>query len=168
MQGNSLQRLYVDELKDLYSAETQVLKALPQFAKAANAPDLRGAFEKQERETHEHIARLERLLDDMNESTSGDKCVGMEGVLEETTRLMKKRHDPKSLDAGLIAKAQHVEHYEIAGYGTARAWAERLGMPKQAEMLGKNLDEAFATDRNLTQLATRSINDSAAKQPAEA
>jgi ferritin-like metal-binding protein YciE len=166
MKGNSLQQLYIDELKDLYSAESQILKALPQMAKAATANDLRGAFEKHERQTREHIARLERMLKDMDQNTIGDKCVGMEGVIEETSRVMKKQHDPKSLDAALIAKAQHVEHYEIAGYGTCRAWAERLGLDQQADTLRLTLDEAAETDRMFTQLAERSINDKAAQQPA--
>src|ERR1700731_2052672 len=114
MQENSLKKLYVEELKDLYSAETQLLKAIPKMAKAATSDELRKGFENHLRQTEEHVRRLETICREMGENPKGKKCVGMEGLIKEGKELIEE--DPAELDAGLISKAQHVEHYEIAGY----------------------------------------------------
>ena len=158
MASNTLAELYVEELKDLYSAEKQILKALPKLVKAANHDELKQAFEIHLRQTEAHVDRLERVLNELGESPKGRKCRGMEGVLEEGAELIGEDPDPSVLDAGLIAKAQHVEHYEMAGYGSACAWARLLGYNDQAALLGQALDEEKNTDALLTDLANQSIN----------
>ncbi len=155
---DSLQELYVDELKDLYSAENQILKALPRMAKAASHAELRDAFTRHEEQTRGHVQRLERIFEDLGKSPKGKKCVGMEGIIEEGKELMKEKPEPDVLDAGLIAKAQHVEHYEMAGYGTARTWAQRLGQTEHARLLEQTLREEEKTDRQLTELAESLVN----------
>jgi ferritin-like metal-binding protein YciE len=127
MELETLRALYVDELKDLYSAEGQILKALPRMIKAASSRELQKAFTEHERVTRKQVQRLERIFTDLDESPRGKKCHGMEGLLEEGKELISEKPQPDVLDAGLISKAQHVEHYEIAGYGTVRAWAQKLG-----------------------------------------
>ena len=159
----NLQDLYVDELKDLYNAENQILKALPKMAKAASHSELREAFTKHQQQTRKHVERLEQIFKDFDKSPKGKKCVGMEGLIEEGSELIKEKPDPDVLDAGLISKAQHVEHYEIAGYGTVRTWAEKLGHSKHAQLLQKTLNEEEETDRLLTELAESSINIEAAE-----
>ena len=166
MELNTLTELYVDELKDLYSAETQILKALPKMAKAASHPELQRAFQRHLRETERQVQRLERIFRELGESPRGKKCVGMEGLIEEGQELIKERPDPDVLDAGLIGKAQHVEHYEMAGYGTVRTYAQQLGRTRDAELLQQTLDEEKATDELLTQLAESSINIEA-EEPGE-
>jgi ferritin-like metal-binding protein YciE len=158
MELESLLELYIDELKDLYSAENQILKALPRMAKAATHPQLKKAFQKHERQTAEHAKRLERICKELGVSPKGKKCHGMEGLLEEGKELISEKPDPDVLDAGLIAKAQHVEHYEMAGYGTVRTWARTLGYENQAQLLQRTLDEEQQTDLDLTGLAESSIN----------
>ena len=158
MQMNSLRELYVEELKDLYSAETQILKALPRMIKAASNSDLKRAFTQHERQTQQHVKRLERIFKLLDESTRGKKCKGMEGLLEEGQELIKERPEPEVLDAGLIAAAQRVEHYEIAGYGTVRTYARQLGEEEQATLLQQTLDEEGETDKLLSSLAESSIN----------
>ena len=158
MQMNSLRELYVEELKDLYSAETQILKALPRMIKAASNSDLQRAFTQHERQTQQHVKRLERIFKMLDESTRGKKCKGMEGLLEEGQELIKERPEPEVLDAGLIAAAQRVEHYEIAGYGTVRTYARQLGEEEQATLLQQTLDEEGETDKLLSSLAESSIN----------
>ena len=153
MELNTLTELYVDQLKDLYSAETQILKALPKMAKAASHPELQRAFQRHQRETERQVQRLERIFRELGESPRGKKCVGMEGLIEEAKELIKEKPDPDVLDAGLIAKAQHVEHYEMAGYGTVRTYARLLGYERQAQLLQETLDEEGETDKLLTQLA---------------
>jgi len=155
---NSLRELYVEELKDLYSAETQILKALPRMIRAASNKDLQRAFTVHERQTQQHVKRLERIFRMLDESTRGKKCKGMEGLLEEGQELIKERPEPEVLDAGLIAAAQRVEHYEIAGYGTVRTYARQLGEEEQANLLQETLDEEGETDKLLTSLAESSIN----------
>jgi ferritin-like metal-binding protein YciE len=162
---DSLQELYVEEIKDLYSAENQILKALPRMIKAASSPDLKKAFAKHERQTREHAKRLERIAKELGEKPTGKKCHGMEGLIEEGKDLMKEKPAPDVLDAGLISAAQHVEHYEMAGYGTVRTWARLLGYERQAQLLQTTLDEEEQTDRELTALAEAFINEEAA-QPA--
>ncbi len=158
MELADLKDLYVDELKDLYSAEQQILKALPKMIKAANHRSLKKAFTLHERQTQQHVKRLERICKQLGEKPTGKKCVGMEGVIKESAELISEKPDPDVLDAGLIAAAQHVEHYEMAGYGTVRTWARALNYDAQADLLQKTLDEEQATDQLLTQLAESSIN----------
>ena len=163
MELESLRALYVDELKDLYSAEGQILKALPRMIKAASSRPLQQALTEHERVTHKQVQRLERIFKDLDESPRGKKCHGMEGLLEEGKELISERPVPDVLDAGLISKAQHVEHYEIAGYGTVRAWAQQLGYGQHVELLQQTLDEEGEADKTLTQLAESSINIEAAR-----
>ncbi|MDF2773830.1 MAG: ferritin-like protein [Geminicoccaceae bacterium] len=155
---NSLQELYVEELKDIYNAEQQILKALPKMAKAASDRQLQRAFTQHEKQTQRQVKRLERIFRELGESPRGKKCKGMEGLIEEGQDLIKERPEPEVLDAGLIAAAQRVEHYEIAAYGTARTYAQQLGMPEQASLLQETLDEEGQTDKLLTALAESSIN----------
>jgi ferritin-like metal-binding protein YciE len=158
MELETLKDLYIDELKDLYSAERQLIKALPKMAKAANDQNLQQAFRTHLKETTQHAARLEQICEELGVSPRGKKCVGMEGLIEEGTELIKEDPDPDVLDAGLISKAQHVEHYEIAGYGTVRTYARQLGFESQAELLQQTLDEEGRTDHLLTDLAESGIN----------
>ncbi len=155
MQMDSLAELYVEELKDLWSAEKQILKALPKMIKAATAPALKKGFAKHARQTQEHVRRLERILKSLDASPRGKKCVGMEGLLKEGADLIKEKPEADVLDAGLISAAQHVEHYEMAGYGTVRTWAKVMGHKDHARMLQQTLDEEGATDKALTKLAER-------------
>jgi ferritin-like metal-binding protein YciE len=155
---DSLQALYVNDLKDLYSAEKQILKALPKMIKAASHEELAATFSEHLRVTERQVERLERIFADLDESPRGKKCVGMEGLIEEAQELLKEKPEPDVLDAGLISKAQHVEHYEIAGYGTVRTYAEQLGLTKHAELLQQTLDEEGEADKRLSALAETSIN----------
>lgn len=158
MELETLRDLYVEELKDLYSAENQILKALPRMIKAATHPQLKRAFAKHERQTREQVKRLERICRELDVSPRGKKCVGMEGLIEEGKDLIKEKPDKDVLDAGLISAAQHVEHYEMAGYGTCRTWARLMGYENQARLLQMTLDEEQQTDLDLTALAESSIN----------
>jgi len=158
MELDTLKDLYVDEIKDLYSAEKQLIKALPKMAKAANDDQLKEAFRTHLRETAQHAARLEQICQELGVSPRGKKCVGMEALIEEGSELIKENPDPEVLDAGLISKAQHVEHYEIAGYGTVRTYARQLGFENQADLLQQTLDEEGKTDHLLTELAEAGIN----------
>jgi ferritin-like metal-binding protein YciE len=167
MELESLRALYVDELKDLYSAENQILKALPRMIKAASNRELRQALTDHERVTRKQVQRLERVFKQLDESARGKKCKGMEGLLEEGKELMAEKPEPDVLDAGLISKAQHVEHYEIAGYGTVRTWAQQLGLDDQAALLQESLDEEIEADKTLTQLAETSVNIDAADESDE-
>ena len=158
MELDTLKDLYVDEIKDLYSAEKQLIKALPKMAKAASDKQLQQAFRTHLRQTAEHAARLEQICKDLGVSTRGKKCVGMEGLIEEGSELIKENPDPDVLDAGLISKAQRVEHYEMAGYGTVRTYARQLGFESHAELLQQTLNEEGQTDHLLTALAESGIN----------
>jgi len=131
---SSLEDLYADELKDVYSAENQIIKALPKMAKKAKSPQLRAAFQEHLAVTRTHVQRIERIAEELGKSPRGKKCVGMEGLLKEGQELMQEEAEPMVLDAGLIAAAQRVEHYEIAVYGTLRAYAETLGYPEAANL----------------------------------
>jgi ferritin-like metal-binding protein YciE len=157
-QENPLQELLVDELKDLYSAENQIIKALPKMAKAASSPELRRAFERHLEETKRQVERLDQIGEALDVRMSGKKCKGMEGLIEEGKEIMSEDLEEDALDAGLIGAAQKVEHYEIAAYGTARAHASMLGLNKIAKLLQQTLDEEGATDKKLTQLAESIIN----------
>jgi ferritin-like metal-binding protein YciE len=163
----TLRDLYVEEIKDLYSAENQILKALPRMIKAATHPQLKKAFTKHEKQTREHVKRLERICKELGEKPTGKKCVGMEGLLEEGKELIKEKPEKEVLDAGLITAAQHVEHYEMAGYGTCRTWASLLGYDRQVQWLQATLDEEKQTDVDLTVLAESSINLEAAEAEGE-
>jgi len=158
MELDTLKDLYIDEIKDLYSAERQLVKALPKMAKAANDTQLQQAFRTHLKETAQHAARLEQICKDLGVSPRGKKCVGMEALIEEGSELIKEGPDPDVLDAGLISKAQHVEHYEIAGYGTVRTYSRQLGFENHAELLQQTLDEEGRTDHLLTELAESGIN----------
>jgi len=155
MELQSLQDLYIHELKDLFSAENQLIKALPKMARAATSPKLMDGFRKHLEQTKEHAARLEQILDSHDETTRGPKCKGMEGLLKEGAEMIKEDAEDDVRDASLISAAQRVEHYEIAGYGTARTYAKLLGDNKGAKLLQQTLDEEGATDKKLTQLAER-------------
>jgi ferritin-like metal-binding protein YciE len=155
---DSLRELYVEGIKDLYSAENQILKGLPRMIKAASHPQLKRAFAKHEAQTRAQVKRLERIARELGEKPTGKKCVGMEGLIDEAKELLAEKPEPNVLDAGLISAAQHVEHYEMAGYGTCRIWARLLGYDKQAELLQQTLDEEQATDLLLTEIATSQIN----------
>lgn len=164
MELESLRALYVDELKDLYSAENQILKALPRMIKAASSRELQRALTQHERVTRTQVQRLDRIFKDLDESPRGKKCHGMEGLLEEGKELIAEKPEPHVLDAGLISKAQHVEHYEMAGYGTVRTWAQQLGLDRHAALLQQTLDEEREADRALTQIAESSVNLQAATE----
>lgn len=154
---NPLQEFLVDELKDLYNAENQILKALPKMAKNAVHDDLRRAFEQHLEQTRGHVDRLEQIADEMDISLKGKKCKGMEGLIQEGKEMMEEL-DEEVLDAGLIGAAQRVEHYEMAGYGTARSVARLLGLNKVAKLLQQTLDEEGETDKKLTRLAESVVN----------
>jgi ferritin-like metal-binding protein YciE len=159
---NPLEELLVDELKDLYSAENQIIKALPRMAKAASSPELKRAFERHLEETRRQVERLNQIGEALDIRLTGKKCKGMEGLIEEGKEIMEEDLDDNAIDAGLIGAAQKVEHYEIAGYGTARTHAELLGHSKVAKLLQQTLDEEGATDKKLTALAESIINVEAA------
>ena len=158
MEMETLRDLYVEGLKDLYSAENQILKGLAQMIKKATHPQLKKAFKTHERQTREQVKRLERICKQLDESPRGKKCAGMEGLIKEAKELISERPDEDVLDAGLIAAAQHVEHYEMAGYGTVRTYAQQLGYDDQARLLQMTLDEEKETDALLTQIAESSVN----------
>jgi YD repeat-containing protein len=155
---STLEDLYMDLLKDLYSAEKQLVKALPKMAKNAQSPDLQRAFQEHLRQTEGQVERIERIFSDLDGSPRGKKCVGMEGLIEEGNELLKEDAEPDVLDAGLIAAAQKVEHYEIASYGTARAWAQRLGYDQAARLLEQTLEEESLANEKLTRIAESHVN----------
>lgn len=155
---NPLEELLQDELKDLYSAENQIIKSLPKMAKAASSPELKRAFERHLEETKRQVERLEQIGEELEMKLTGKKCAGMEGLIEEGKELMSEIDDEDALDAGLIGAAQKVEHYEIAAYGTARTHAEVLGYRRIAKLLQQTLNEEGNTDKKLTQLAESLIN----------
>lgn len=153
MELDSLKKLFIEELKDLKDAENQLTKALPRMAKAAESPELRMAFEEHLEQTKNQLQRVEQLLEEVNGNSRGKKCRAMEGLIEEGEELIKEDGDPDVKDAALIAAAQKIEHYEIAGYGTARTYAELLGHEQAAQILQQILDEEGQTDQKLTQIA---------------
>jgi ferritin-like metal-binding protein YciE len=157
MKVGTLHDLYVDELKDLYNAENQLVKALPKLAQAASAPELRTAFEEHLEQTRGHVQRLEQIFKKLDVSPKGKKCKAMEGLIEEGKEVMDDV-EPPVLDAGLIAAAQRVEHYEMAGYGCVRTFASLLGYDDAAELLQETLDEEGAADKKLTELAETIVN----------
>jgi ferritin-like metal-binding protein YciE len=153
MPNQGLKELYLGELKDLYSAESQLVKALPKLAKAAASEELRAGFEEHLEQTKGHVQRLEQIFEMLDESPKGKKCKGMEGLIEEGSEIMEEDFEDALLDAALIGAAQRVEHYEIAAYGTVRAFAEELGESEHASLLAETLEEEKETDEKLTELA---------------
>jgi ferritin-like metal-binding protein YciE len=155
---DSLHDLYVDELKDLYSAENQLVKALPKMAKAASSPELKAGIEEHLEVTKTQVTRLEKIFKDLDLSPKGKKCKAMEGLIEEGKEVMGEDGDPCVIDAALIGAAQRVEHYEMAGYGCARTHANLLGYEEAARLLQETLNEEGEADKKLTQLAETVIN----------
>jgi ferritin-like metal-binding protein YciE len=152
MAEKGLKELYIDELKDLYNAESQLVKALPKMAKAATSEELRAGFEEHLEQTRGHVQRLETIFGQLDESPKGKKCKGMEGLIEEGSEAIEE-YEGELLDAALIGAAQRVEHYEMAGYGTVIAFAEELGESEQASVLKETLEEEKETDEKLSTLA---------------
>lgn len=166
MQKDSLRELYIEELKDLYSAEKQLTKALPKMAKAASSEELSSGFEKHLEQTQGHVERLEQIFSMLDEKAGGKKCKGMEGLVAEGAEIMGEDVNEEVMDAALISAAQRVEHYEIAGYGTVVAYAELLGESEQASLLRETLEEEKETDQKLTQLSQQ-INVEADQRSSE-
>lgn len=166
---NSLDTLFVHELRDLYSAETQLLEALPKMSQAASHQELKDAFENHLEQTRGQVERLRDIFDRLGESPEGEHCEAMEGLVEEGEEIIEQQGDAIVKDAALIAAAQRAEHYEISGYGTARTYANELGMSEAADLLDETLSEEKNTDEQLTKLATggwlsSGINEEARQQ----
>jgi ferritin-like metal-binding protein YciE len=161
MAAHSLSDLYVEELRDLYNAEKQILKALPKMIKAASHDELKEALESHRKQTEGHVTRLEQIFEDLGKNAKGKTCHGMEGVLAEGAELLEEKPEPQVLDAGIISAAQRVEHYEMAGYGSVRTWAEQLGHENHASLLQQTLEEEKEADEKLTELAMQSVNQDA-------
>jgi ferritin-like metal-binding protein YciE len=158
----TLQDLFVEELRDIYNAENQLIKALPKMAKAASSEELRKAFEDHLEQTRGHAERLEQVFEQLGEKARGKKCVAMEGLIEEGKELMEMEAEDSVLDAALIGAAQKVEHYEMATYGTLRTWATILGHEDAADLLQQTLDEEGEADKLLTDIAEELVNLQAA------
>ena len=166
MQQSELKELYVDELKDIYSAETQLVKALPKMAKAAVSAELRNGFVQHLEQTREHVSRLEQIFDGLDETPTGKHCRGMEGLIKEGGEAAEEDYERDAKDAALIGAAQRVEHYEIAAYGTVRAIAEKLGESNAVNLLSQTLQEEKDTDVKLSTLADKmTIEDNSEKEP---
>ena len=161
MQMDNLQELLIEEMKDIYNAEGQLLKALPRMAKKATNPKLKKAFETHTRETEGQIKRLEQAFEKLGEKARGKKCKAMEGIVEEGKEVMSEDMDDDVMDAALIGMAQKIEHYEIAGYGTARTFAHQLGYDRMASLLQETLDEEGNADKILTEVAEQVVNANA-------
>jgi ferritin-like metal-binding protein YciE len=159
---DTLEKLYISELRDLYSAENQLLKALPKMAKGATSPELKEAFETHLEQTKGHVARLEELFEQRDESPKGKTCHAMKGLIEEGSEILKEDGEDSVLDAGMIVAAQKVEHYEIASYGSVRTFANLLGKDEEAELLQATLDEESETNEILNRLAETVVNPEAA------
>ena len=153
-----LHELFHETLKDIYFAEKKILSALPKMAKAAQSEDLKAAFEKHETETEEHVARLEKVFEEIEQAPRGKSCDAIIGIIEEGQEVMKEFKGAAALDAGLLAAAQAVEHYEIARYGTLKTWAAELGLNQAVKLLERTLAEEKKTDETLTQLAESQVN----------
>jgi len=162
MKFTTLEDILVDELKDLYSAEHQLEKALPVIAKAVDSEDLRSVFEEHLKQTHKHVERLEMICHKLDISPKGKKCVGMQGLIEEGAEILNSKGESEPLEAGVIGAAQRMEHYEIAAYGTARAHARQLGFTEIADLLDQTLTEEKQANDKLTYIAENKINVQAA------
>jgi ferritin-like metal-binding protein YciE len=168
MSLDSLETLFIEELRDIYNGEKQILKALPRMAKAAESPQLQQAFTKHLKETEGQVQRLEKILRDLGEAVRGKQCKGIEGLIEEGKEKLEKEGEGAVIDAALIASAQKVEHYEIAAYGCLRTYAQLLGHDQAAKLLEQTLSEEEATDKKLTQLGQGGINEAAVMAGGEA
>lgn len=155
---NSLQDLFLNQIEDLYDAEKRILRALPKMRDAASSPDLKMAFEAHLDETREHVQRLDRIFRQMNKTPERETCEAMKGLLEEGDEMIDSKGDPAVKDAAMIAAAQRVEHYEIAGYGTAKAFARQLGYTEAASLLDRTLQEERQADKKLTAIAETEVN----------
>jgi len=161
MKLDNLKTLYINELRDLYNAENQLVKALPKMAKAASSQQLKDAFEKHLEQTKTHVERLEEVFEEINEKPKGRTCKAMKGLIEEGSEILHEDGEESVIDAGIIVAAQKVEHYEIAGYGSVRTFAELLGKNKSAELLQTTLNEESETNETLNQLAEGIVNPEA-------
>ena len=168
MKLNTLKQLYMEELRDLHSAENQLLKALPKMAKGASSEELKLAFKNHLDQTKVHVERLEEIFERLDETPKGKTCQAMKGLVEEGSEILGEDGEESVLDAGIIAAAQKVEHYEIASYGTVRTFAQLLGEDEAAELLQETLDEEGEADKLLTQLAQEIVNPEALLEDAEA
>jgi ferritin-like metal-binding protein YciE len=157
----NLQELFHDTLKDIYFAEKKILSALPKMAKAAHSAELKAAFEKHESETEGHVERLEKVFEEIDETPRGKTCDAIMGIIEEGQELMKEFKGAPALDAGLLAAAQAVEHYEISRYGSLKTWAQELGLKQVVQLLERTLSEEKKTDETLTKLAETEVNQHA-------
>jgi ferritin-like metal-binding protein YciE len=162
MSLDSLDKLFLEELKDVYNAEKQILRALPKMAKTADSPELQQAFTKHLKETEGQVQRLEKIFQELGQPARGKKCKGMEGLLEEGKEVLEEEGEPAVIDAALIASAQRVEHYEIAAYGCLRTYAQLLGYSQAERLLQQTLEEEEAADKKLTELGESGINEAAA------
>ena len=162
-QEKDLNELFLDTLKDIYYAEKHILKALPKMAKAANSEDLQAAFEKHHGETEDHVERLEQVFELIGKPARTKRCDAIEGIINEGKEIMEEYADTPALDAGLLAAAQAVEHYEISRYGTLKAWANKLQMSQAAKLLDQTLSEEKKTDETLTKIAEKAVNYEAAE-----
>jgi ferritin-like metal-binding protein YciE len=162
MSEKDLNALFLDTLKDIYYAEKQILKSLPKMAKAAQSDQLRAAFEKHHEETEGQVERLEQVFELIGKPARGKKCDAMEGILDEGKEVMEEYEDTPALDAGLLAAAQAVEHYEISRYGTLKSWADKLGLKDAVKLLDQTLAEEKKTDETLSKIAVSAVNAEAA------
>ena len=154
----TLQDLFLDTLKDIYFAEKKILTALPKMAKAAQSDDLKAAFTKHEGETEQQVARLEKVFKSIGETPKGKTCDAIMGILDEGKEIMDEYKGSPALDAGLLAAAQAVEHYEISRYGTLKTWAQKLGLEQAVDLLDETLQEEKKTDADLTKIAEEAVN----------
>jgi ferritin-like metal-binding protein YciE len=161
-EGKDLDDLFLDTLKDIYFAEKQILKALPRMAKAAQSPDLRAGFERHLKETEGQVQRLEQIFETLGQPAKGKTCEAILGILKEGDEIVEEFKGSQALDAGLISSAQAVEHYEIARYGTLKAWAKQMGHSDVVKLLEATEREEIATDEKLSKLGVASINQQAA------
>ncbi len=157
----NLRELFLDTLKDIYFAEKKILAALPKMAKAAQSEELKAAFQKHENETEMHVERLDKVFEELDETPRAKTCDAIVGIIEESQEVMKEYKGTPALDAGLLAAAQAVEHYEISRYGTLKTWAQELGLDQSVAMLNLTLAEEKKTDQTLTELAERDVNQHA-------
>ena len=165
MKLDTLQTLYVDELRDLYNAENQLLKALPKMAKAASSEELKDALEKHLEQTKMHVERLEEVFEEIGEKPKGKTCKAMKGLIEEGSEILHEDGEESVIDAGIIVAAQKVEHYEIASYGSVRTFAQLLGKDRSAELLQTTLDEESGANELLNTLAEDIVNPEALMEP---
>ncbi len=165
MKLDTLKTLYINELKDLYNAEGQLLKALPKMAKAAASDELQEAFEKHLEQTKPHVERLEEVFEEIGEKPTGKTCRAMKGLIQEGSEILKEDGEESVIDAGIIVAAQKVEHYEIASYGSVRTFAQLLGKDKSADLLQATLDEESEANELLNKLAEDIVNPEALMEP---